>query len=207
MREGRIRYHHFGEGEYAMPEMVIQQLLRRGRRGGASIGISRQSSHEGSRSPADWATCDRPRPTSAMGSSAGFASPDEPRARRAPCLRRALAPEPQPLGASRDLDDPRARRGPGRARRADRVPLPGPRCQPRHGTRARRGRPLRVPRAPRRAGTGRCARVRRRRPTAAARSPSSAPYQLIRQPGRSTSASSRSSSSTPGVEAYCFTFG
>src|SRR4029078_13480523 len=25
--EGRIRYHHFGEGEYAMTEMVIQQLL------------------------------------------------------------------------------------------------------------------------------------------------------------------------------------
>ena len=26
--QGRIRYHHFGEGEYAMQEMVIQQLLR-----------------------------------------------------------------------------------------------------------------------------------------------------------------------------------
>ena len=26
--EGRIRFHHFGEGEYAMIEMVIQQLLR-----------------------------------------------------------------------------------------------------------------------------------------------------------------------------------
>src|SRR4029453_13569472 len=25
--EGRIRYHHFGEGEYAMTEMAIQQLL------------------------------------------------------------------------------------------------------------------------------------------------------------------------------------
>ena len=25
--EGRIRYHHFGEGEYAMTEMVVQQLL------------------------------------------------------------------------------------------------------------------------------------------------------------------------------------
>jgi hypothetical protein len=26
--EGQIRYHHFGEGEYPMTEMVIQQLLR-----------------------------------------------------------------------------------------------------------------------------------------------------------------------------------
>src|SRR5689334_23315696 len=25
--EGRLRYHHFGEGEYAMAEMVVQQLL------------------------------------------------------------------------------------------------------------------------------------------------------------------------------------
>ena len=25
--EGRVRYHHFGEGEYAMTEMAIQQLL------------------------------------------------------------------------------------------------------------------------------------------------------------------------------------
>ncbi len=25
--QGRIRYHHFGEGEYAMTEMVVQQLL------------------------------------------------------------------------------------------------------------------------------------------------------------------------------------
>jgi thiol-disulfide isomerase/thioredoxin len=25
--EGRIRYHHFGEGEYAMTEMAVQQLL------------------------------------------------------------------------------------------------------------------------------------------------------------------------------------
>ena len=26
--QGRLRYHHFGEGEYAMTEMVVQQLLR-----------------------------------------------------------------------------------------------------------------------------------------------------------------------------------
>ncbi len=25
--QGRIRYHHYGEGEYAMTEMVIQRLL------------------------------------------------------------------------------------------------------------------------------------------------------------------------------------
>ena len=33
--QGRLRYHHFGEGEYAMTEMVIQQLLTAG--GGEGI--------------------------------------------------------------------------------------------------------------------------------------------------------------------------
>ena len=32
-------------------------------------------------------------------------------------------------------------------------------------------------------------------------------YQLVRQPGAIAERGSRSSSSTPGVEAYCFTFG
>ena len=36
--QGRIRYHHFGEGEYAMTEMVIQQLLRGGRSEGRGHG-------------------------------------------------------------------------------------------------------------------------------------------------------------------------
>ena len=30
-RQGRIRHHHFGEGEYQRSEMIIQQLLVRGR--------------------------------------------------------------------------------------------------------------------------------------------------------------------------------
>jgi thiol-disulfide isomerase/thioredoxin len=36
--EGHIRYHHFGEGEYAMAEMVIQQPPARGRRAGHRSG-------------------------------------------------------------------------------------------------------------------------------------------------------------------------
>ena len=43
-REGRIRYHHFGEGEYAMTEMAIQQLLLDagvgGLRSGSRVGRS-----------------------------------------------------------------------------------------------------------------------------------------------------------------------
>ena len=49
--EGRIRYHHFGEGEYAMSEMVIQQLLLEagvegfdpGARGSGSEGLRGRS--------------------------------------------------------------------------------------------------------------------------------------------------------------------
>ena len=48
--EGRIRYHHFGEGEYAMAEMVVQQLLlEAGPR--ASIRIWYPWSPRASRSP------------------------------------------------------------------------------------------------------------------------------------------------------------
>ena len=64
--EGRIRFHHFGEGEYAMTEMVIQQLLHRSGRGGHRPGSGRRSSLAASRSPPTGARCDRPRRTSAM---------------------------------------------------------------------------------------------------------------------------------------------
>ena len=38
---GRIRHHHFGEGEYGQSEMVIQQLLADAGRGGANRNWSR----------------------------------------------------------------------------------------------------------------------------------------------------------------------
>ena len=62
--EGRIRYHHFGEGEYAMTEMVIQQLLlEAGRK--ASTRISHPSNPRASRSRPTGARCGPPRRTSA----------------------------------------------------------------------------------------------------------------------------------------------
>ena len=36
--QGRIRFHHFGEGEYERSERVIQQLLEEARQGGAKGG-------------------------------------------------------------------------------------------------------------------------------------------------------------------------
>ena len=53
--EGRIRFHHFGEGEYAMTEMVIQQLLLAA---GATASITDLVSVEprGLEVAADWRT-------------------------------------------------------------------------------------------------------------------------------------------------------
>ena len=76
--EGRIRFHHFGEGEYAMSEMVIQQLLvDAGAQGidGSLVAVEPQ----GFEVAADWETLRTPETYLAYGRSAGFASPDDQR--------------------------------------------------------------------------------------------------------------------------------
>jgi thiol-disulfide isomerase/thioredoxin len=53
--QGRIRHHHFGEGEYQQSEMVIQQLLAEA--GSAGVGHDLVSvDARGVEAPADWAT-------------------------------------------------------------------------------------------------------------------------------------------------------
>jgi thiol-disulfide isomerase/thioredoxin len=76
--EGRIRYHHFGEGEYAMAEMVIQQLLfEAGAEGVDPDLVSVQP--QGFEVPADWGTLRSPETYLAHDRSAGFASPERAR--------------------------------------------------------------------------------------------------------------------------------
>ncbi len=73
--EGRIRYHHFGESEYAMTEMAIQQLLvERGSSGAGQDfvmveprGLEVAADHRSLRSPETYLGYDR---------AVGFASPD-----------------------------------------------------------------------------------------------------------------------------------
>ena len=75
--EGRIRYHHFGEGEYAMTEMAVQQLL-----GDAGKGVDPDLvsvDPQGFEVPADWRTLRSPETYLAYGRSAGFASPERAR--------------------------------------------------------------------------------------------------------------------------------
>ena len=76
--EGRIRYHHFGEGEYAMIEMVVQQLLLEA--GAPDVDPDLVAVEpKGFEIPADWATLRSPETYLAFGRSAGFASPDQAR--------------------------------------------------------------------------------------------------------------------------------
>jgi thiol-disulfide isomerase/thioredoxin len=73
--QGRIRYHHFGEGEYAMSEMAIQQLLREAGEEGfdpASVSVEPR----GTEVAADWTNLRTPETYLSSGRAYGLASTD-----------------------------------------------------------------------------------------------------------------------------------
>ena len=73
--QGRIRYHHFGEGEYAMSEMALQQLLGEAGKEGfdpALVSVEPQ----GTEVAADWSDLRTPETYLSYGRSYGFASAD-----------------------------------------------------------------------------------------------------------------------------------
>jgi thiol-disulfide isomerase/thioredoxin len=76
--EGRLRYHHFGEGEYAMTEMVIQQLLLEAGAEGIDQNLV-MVEPRGLEVAADWRTLGSPETYLGYAQSTGFAS--ESRAR------------------------------------------------------------------------------------------------------------------------------
>jgi len=86
--EGRIRFHHFGEGEYAMTEMVIQQLLFDA--GAHDFGQDLvMVEPRGLEVAADWRTLQSPETYVGYGQSTGFAQEaaanfDEPQLYSAP---------------------------------------------------------------------------------------------------------------------------
>ena len=73
--EGRIRYHHFGEGEYAMTEIVVQQLLLEACADGVDPELV-SVEPTGFEVAADWSTLRTPETYVGYGRSAGFASTD-----------------------------------------------------------------------------------------------------------------------------------
>jgi thiol-disulfide isomerase/thioredoxin len=74
--EGRIRYHHFGEREYAMTEMVIQQLLMDAGATGLDGELVRVE-RSGFEADADWSNLRSPETYLGYGRTTGFASPDD----------------------------------------------------------------------------------------------------------------------------------
>jgi thiol-disulfide isomerase/thioredoxin len=102
--EGRIRYHHFGEGEYDEGEWMIQHLLREA----AGEGIDNELvsvAPDGFEAQADWTNLRSPE------TYLGYAPRAQPplarwcRLRPASQLRRARVVGTQHLGAGRKLDD------------------------------------------------------------------------------------------------------
>jgi thiol-disulfide isomerase/thioredoxin len=72
--QGRIRHHHFGEGEYQQSEMVIQQLLDDAGSGGAPYEPVTVDPH-GAEAPADWGALRSPENYTGYGRTENFASP------------------------------------------------------------------------------------------------------------------------------------
>ena len=73
--EGSIRHHHFGEGEYAQTEMIIQQLLLDAGADGIDQNLV-EVEFRGLEVAADWRTLQSPETYTGYGQSSGFASDD-----------------------------------------------------------------------------------------------------------------------------------
>jgi Thioredoxin like C-terminal domain len=74
--QGRIRHHHFGEGEYGQSEMVIQQLLTEAGHGGGRDLVSVEA--RGLEAPADWASLRSPENYTGYERTENFALPGGP---------------------------------------------------------------------------------------------------------------------------------
>jgi thiol-disulfide isomerase/thioredoxin len=72
--QGRIRHHHFGEGEYQQSEMVIQQLLTEAGSGDISRDLAPVDAR-GVEAPADWASLGSPETYTGYERTENFASP------------------------------------------------------------------------------------------------------------------------------------
>ncbi len=73
---GRVRHHHFGEGEYGQSEMVIQQLLADAGHGGGTETVSVEA--RGLEAPADWASLRSAENYTGYERTQNFASPGGP---------------------------------------------------------------------------------------------------------------------------------
>jgi thiol-disulfide isomerase/thioredoxin len=202
--QGRIRYHHFGEGEYEQTEKVIQQLLREA--GATDVGSELSPvDARGTEVAADWSSLMSGETYVGYEKAENFASPDgaardKPRAYTAPAKwtlnRWALAGE---WTVGREIavaEKPKARIAYRfHARDVNLVMGSGKRGQPvrfrvlidGHPPGAARGTDVDAQ------GSGMLAEPRL--------------YQLIRQPKPIVDRTVEIEFLDPGAEAFCFTFG
>jgi thiol-disulfide isomerase/thioredoxin len=75
-KQGNIRHHHFGEGEYSQSEMVIQQLLAEAGHGENTDVVSVEA--RGLEAPADFTSLRSPENYTGYQRTANFASPGGP---------------------------------------------------------------------------------------------------------------------------------
>jgi thiol-disulfide isomerase/thioredoxin len=159
--QGQIRHHRFGEGDYEMSEMVLQQLLIEAGSGRTDQELTSVDAR-GVEVAADWDSLRSPENYLGYERTDNFVSPNG--AILETSYAYAAPPEvgTQPLGSLGRLDRHPAghRAQPGRW--ADPLPLPGSRPAPGHGP-AGPGHLGSVPGAARRAAPGSCPRQRCRR--------------------------------------------
>ena len=74
--QGRIRHHHFGEGEYQQSEMIIQRLLAEAGSGGGGQDLVSPEAR-GVEAPADWASLRSPENYTGYERTENFASPGD----------------------------------------------------------------------------------------------------------------------------------
>lgn len=187
--EGRIRYHHFGEGEYDEGEWMIQHLLREA----AGEGIDNELvsvALDGFEAQADWTNLRSPETYLGYAQGQNIDAPDgvaydEPRS-----LRRARVVAAQHLGPGRKLDDRGAGERAEQSRGANRLPLPRTRRPSRPALAGGHRRP--VPRARRRRSARRSPRGWTSMRRARERWSSHGSISSSASPGRSRTARSRS---------------
>ena len=131
--QGRVRHHHFGEGEYEHSELIIQQLMAEaGIRGVGHDPVSVDP--HGAEAAADWGSLRSPENYLGYERTENFESPGGAVPGPAAPLRGARAIGAQSLGPLGRLDDGETGHGSEQGGRTDRVPLSRPRPSSRHGT-------------------------------------------------------------------------
>ena len=202
--EGRIRFHHFGEGEYPMTEMVIQQLLVGGGADGVDQDLVMVEPH-GLEVAADWRTLQSPETYVGYRQSTGFAqegdaSNDSPRVYTLPgrlrLNERGLSGNWTVAGHAAVLNEPGGRIA---------FQFHAARSQPRDGSDIHGASiPFRV------VLDGQLAKDERGSdvdPNGSGMVSDQRTYQLIRHPGAVADRRFEVEFLDAGVEAYCFTFG